>query len=63
MHIEKDLEKLGEFLENPNHMITSSTGKSNVIFFRPTRFSITTHGLRKDSDSDFTSFFQAMGGK
>ncbi|MCH95274.1 hypothetical protein A2U01_0016249, partial [Trifolium medium] len=31
LHTEKDLEKLGDFLENPNHMITSSTGRPWVV--------------------------------
>ncbi|PNY07132.1 hypothetical protein L195_g003617 [Trifolium pratense] len=31
LHNEKDLEKLGDFLENPNHMITSSAGRPWVV--------------------------------
>ncbi|GAU12838.1 hypothetical protein TSUD_73250 [Trifolium subterraneum] len=31
LHTEKDLEKLGDFLANPNHMITSSTGRPWVV--------------------------------
>jgi hypothetical protein len=62
MHAEKGLEKLGDFLANPNHIIISSTGKFNLIFFRPTCFSITTHGLKKESEVAITIFSQAMGG-
>jgi hypothetical protein len=47
MHAEKGLEKLGDFLANPNHIITSSIGKFNLIFFRPTCFSFTTYGDRR----------------
>jgi hypothetical protein len=30
LHTEKDLEKLGDFLANPNHIVTSSTGRYYV---------------------------------
>jgi hypothetical protein len=62
MHAEKGLEKLGDFLANPNHTITSSIGKFNLIFFRPTCFSFTTYGLKKGSEVAITIFSQAMGG-
>ncbi|WJX39276.1 hypothetical protein P8452_26836 [Trifolium repens] len=31
LHTEKDLEKLGDFLANPNHIVTSSTGRPWVV--------------------------------